>query len=180
MASGFDVVMFSGDKLLGGPQLGIVLADSPIIERLGRNPLARALRPDKLSLAALEGTLLDYQEDPLSVPVLRMLSLEASELEARAHELARLLQSHLSDRAHLSVVQGCSSVGGGSAPGQELPTWLVQVQPADGDLDGWGRQLRLGRPPVIVRRAKSALLLDPRTLQEGEAADLAAAFGQIR
>ncbi len=169
VAAGFDLVAFSGDKLLGGPQAGIIVGSPKSVEALARNPMTRALRIDKLTLGALEATLrlyLDPAKARREVPVLRMLTRDPAELAKAARRLARALGKGLGERAAVTVVPGSSSVGGGSLPGRELPTTLVRVQPATESEEEWATRLRRGRPAVLVRRQDGALLLDPRTVED--------------
>ena len=164
LARGADLVLFSGDKLLGGPQLGIALGRRELVERMRRSPLARALRVDKLALAALHWTLRALLDDRLhEVPVLRMLLAPREVIEARAEELAkRLLRAGYAD---VSVERGASPVGGGALPDLELPGAVVRLVPPQSPSDA-ARRLRTGDPPVLVRVHRDALLLDPRTLDD--------------
>jgi L-seryl-tRNA(Ser) seleniumtransferase len=159
-----DVVAFSGDKLLGGPQAGILLGSVETIRKLARNPLARALRIDKLSLAALEATLRDWLlgRAGAEVPVERMLNLPAAEVRRRA----AWWRVKLGDREIGSeLVAGDSAAGGGSLPGHPLPTTLLALPGAPSRLL---RALREGEPPVLARIADGRCCLDPRTVLEGE------------
>jgi L-seryl-tRNA(Ser) seleniumtransferase len=163
--AGGDLVLFSGDKLLGGPQAGCLVGRKDLIARCRSNPLARALRADKLTLAALAATLRLYR-DPSSamqaIPVLRMLTLQPEELETRALRLAERCPAAADPR----TIAGESAVGGGSFPGAVLPTTLVALDPGQLGADGLALRLRLGNPPVVARVANGVLLLDPRTLPE--------------
>ena len=162
-----DVVCFSGDKLLGGPQAGILLGRAPLIDRLRADPLARALRIDKLSLAALEGTLLDWR-DGEAVPATAMLSAAPAELKGRAEALAAVLAPLCPCR----VVETQGEVGGGSRPGEALPAWAVALEPA-GELEAF---LRGWRVPILGRIHRGKLLLDVRTLLPGDEEEIAAAL----
>lgn len=171
VATGADVVTFSGDKLLGGPQAGIILGRREIIEKIKKNPLTRALRIDKLTLAALEATLHLYRDPKrlvAEVPTLRMLLTPLSELEQQAtalkKELAQIPQPPLS----LELVDGVSRAGGGSLPLLELPTKCVRLKVAGRSANALERALRLATPAVITRIENDALLLDPRTLAADE------------
>lgn len=182
VAAGFDLVAFSGDKLLGGPQAGIVVGSAERIQQLAKNPMTRALRVDKLTFGALEATLrlyLDPAKARQEVPVLRMLTRAPAELEKSARRLGRALARVLGERATISVVPGSSSVGGGSLPGRELPTSLVRLQPATESEEEWAARLRRGRPAVMVRRQDGALLLDPRTFDAEDERMLLGAFQQL-
>ena len=162
-----DAVCFSGDKLLGGPQAGILLGRAPLIDRLRADPLARALRIDKLSLAALEGTLLDWR-DGEAVPATAMLSAAPAELKGRAEALAAVLAPLCPCR----VVETQGEVGGGSRPGEALPAWAVALEPA-GELEAF---LRGWRVPILGRIHRGKLLLDVRTLLPGDEEEIAAAL----
>ncbi|MEO8287197.1 MAG: L-seryl-tRNA(Sec) selenium transferase [Chloroflexota bacterium] len=173
LQAGADLVLFSGDKLLGGPQCGIIVGRSELISRLKKHPLTRALRVDKITLAALEATLLHYLRGDAEseIPVWRMISLPEQELHQTAQRWATHLQEH---GVNASVEAGESTIGGGSLPGETLPTWLVSIQPpsgtksaeqAAGDL---AERLRHAGTPVIARVDRGALLLDPRTVLSGQ------------
>ncbi|MCC6728255.1 MAG: L-seryl-tRNA(Sec) selenium transferase [Chthonomonadales bacterium] len=179
VASRCDVVTASGDKLLGGPQGGIVLGCEEIVERLSRHPLARAMRPDKLVLAGLEATLRLYR-DPVravdEIPTLRYLRRDEAELRALARRLAARIRRSSGGRVQCEVVRGHSEVGGGAFPCDELPTWCVSigsVGEVSSEKLAW--RLRRGEPAVFGRVHAGRLLLDPRALDEGEIADTAAA-----
>lgn len=163
VAAGPDLVMFSGDKLLGGPQAGCLVGTTALIARARTNPLARALRADKLTLAGLEATLALYHDPDTArteIPVLRMLSVTAGELSAAASELAAMLP----EACRPGLVPGASAVGGGAFPGANLPTTLVTLDAGGLGPDGLATRLRLGRPPLIARVGDGRVLLDPRTL----------------
>ncbi|HDN79184.1 MAG TPA: L-seryl-tRNA(Sec) selenium transferase [Chloroflexi bacterium] len=161
IAAGADVVCFSGDKLLGGPQGGIIVGRREIIERLKRFPLTRALRVDKTTLAGLQATLLHYikGEAEQKVPVWRMMAAAPAELKRRAQRWARRLK-----RAGIEacVIEGRSTVGGGSLPGETLPTWLLALSVPSPDAAA--RALRSYDPPIIARIEEDLLLFDPRTV----------------
>ena len=162
LAGGADLVCFSGDKLLGGPQAGVVAGRGDFVERLRRHPLHRALRIDKLGLAALEGTLLLYLEPERAlreVPVLRMLHEEPSAVRARAERLAAAVGGE--------VEETVARVGGGALPLAELPSFACAVE------ESLARPLRAGEPPIVGIVRDGRLLLDCRTLTDGEV-DLAA------
>ena len=165
IAQGAALVSASGDKLLGGPQAGIIVGRGDLIARLKRHPLTRALRVDKTTLAGLQATLLHYLkgEAEEKIPVWRMIATPLEALQERAKAWAeRLREAGIA----ASVVDGRSAVGGGSLPGETLPTKLVAIE-ADSP-DELARRLRLGDPPVIGRIEGDRLLLDPRTVLEGE------------
>ena len=158
-AAAADVVCFSGDKLLGGPQAGILVGRGEAVRRLKTDPLARALRLDKLSLAALEATLLDWR-DGVSVPARAMLEAKPQDLRQRAEELAALL----SPFCPCEVVETAGEAGGGTLPGEELPSWAVALDPAE-ELEAY---LRGWTTPILGCIHKGKLLLDVRTLLPGE------------
>jgi L-seryl-tRNA(Ser) seleniumtransferase len=170
LRDGADIVTLSGDKLLGGPQCGIVLGRSAPVARMRANPLCRAVRVDKLTLAALNATLglyLDPQRALREVPVLRMLTAAPAELESRA----RALSSSITGAGVAArTMPGHSAVGGGAAPGAALVTTLVAVHAGGTTAQQLQRRLRAGDPPVIARIVDDVLVLDPRTVPE-DAAD---------
>lgn len=181
LRDGADLLTFSGDKLLGGPQAGFIIGRRDLVERCKRHPLTRALRIDKLTLAGIEATLKLYLEPEQAVrriPTLHMLSLTPSELRPQAEELARLVTAELGERAQVSVQAGVSQAGGGSLPGVELPTVLVAVTNTALPLNEVEERLRRQAPPVMVRIYKNAILLDPRTLFPEELAMVARALAQ--
>ena len=164
LRAGADIVTMSGDKLLGGPQCGIVLGGGHVIGRMRENPLCRALRVDKFTLAALAATLRLYLDPALArreIPVLRMLSMSPVEIGERAGGLARRLRER---GIQAETRPGRSAVGGGAAPGADLPTELVVLQPADREAPELERRLRSGEPPVVARIAGDSLVLDLRTV----------------
>jgi L-seryl-tRNA(Ser) seleniumtransferase len=166
LASGADLVTFSGDKLLGGPQAGILLGSAAAIAACRADPIARAVRADKLTLAALEATLALYRDPETArreIPVLRMLT---EDLEAVKRRGEALLQGVTGGerRVEAELVQGESEVGGGSFPGATLPTWLVTITPRHLTPDTYVARLRSAEPPVIARIADDRVVLDPRTI----------------
>jgi L-seryl-tRNA(Ser) seleniumtransferase len=175
VAAGADLVCCSGDKLLGGPQAGIVVGRRELVARVRRHPLLRALRVDKLTYAALEATLIEHVSGRAaeSVPALRMVAMTSAAIGARAEALARTLAA---EGWHAEVVEGASTIGGGSAPGSELRTWLVAVA-----RDGWSpdrleSRLRRGHPPVIARIVGDRVALDLRTVRPEDEAELVEGF----
>jgi L-seryl-tRNA(Ser) seleniumtransferase len=166
LRGGVDVVTFSGDKLLGGPQAGLAAGRPEAIRAMRTNPLYRALRLDKMTLAALEGVLREYQEGRgAAVPVVRMLSAPAGEIRARGEAFrARLAEAGVA----AEVVAGASAVGGGAAPTVEVPTALVRLRPASRRPDEVARRLRLGTPAVVARIAEDAVVLDLRTVDPAD------------
>jgi L-seryl-tRNA(Ser) seleniumtransferase len=164
MAAGVDICCFSGDKLLGGPQAGIIAGRAALVDRVRTFPLMRALRVDKMTYAALEATLEEYAalRAQSTVPVLRMLTMSASEIRARADAVAAALaQAH---DWRTEVVAGASVIGGGSAPGVELPTWLVAVSRKGVTADALEERLRALPTPVIARIHQEQVVLDLRTV----------------
>jgi L-seryl-tRNA(Ser) seleniumtransferase len=173
--AGADLVFFSGDKLLGGPQAGCLVGRREALARCRRHPIARAVRADKMTLAGLEATLALYRvpgRAVLEIPVLRMLTLGAEELARRAERLAALCPVEL----RASVRQGESAVGGGSFPAAVLPTTLVTLDAGLLGPDGLALRLRVGEPSVVARVAGGRVLLDPRTLPEESFSAVAAAL----
>lgn len=171
IAADVDVVSFSGDKLLGGPQAGILAGRAELIEKMRANPLARALRMDKLTLAALEATLLEYTspKGPVDgVPTLAMIMKPREELEAIAETIAAELESALKKRADISIVVGVGRVGGGALPLEDLPGPRVSVQPRNVSAGRLEQALRAGDPPMIVLVKDDAIVIDPRTLLPGQ------------
>ncbi len=169
LAAGADLVCFSGDKLLGGPQAGIVVGRRDLVERLRRHPLQRALRADKLTLAALEGTLALYLDPELAlseVPVLRMLNEPLQAVRARAERLAAAVGGE--------VEETVGRVGGGALPLAELPSYACAVE------ESLAQPLRLGEPPVVGVLRDGRLLLDCRTLTDAEAGEVAEAVAAAR
>lgn len=167
VSAGADLVVFSGDKLLGGPQAGCIVGTARLLEASRRNPLARALRADKMTLAGLEATLALYRDPQAAVreiPILRMLTISAGQLASAASRLADAINSGASGTARPLI--GTSAVGGGSFPGAVLPTTLVAIEPGELGATGLALRLRLGHPPVIARVQEEQVLLDPRTLPE--------------
>ena len=171
LAAGADLVTFSGDKLLGGPQGGFLVGRRELIDRCKRHPLTRALRIDKLTLAGIEATLKLYLEPDRAVariPTLHMLSLRREDVRPLAEDLAARIRAAVGEGAAVAVIEGASAAGGGSLPGVELPTALVAVSQTAQPLVAVEAALRLGEPAVLARIAKNALLLDPRTLTPEE------------
>jgi L-seryl-tRNA(Ser) seleniumtransferase len=164
LAAGADVVFFSADKLLGGPQAGIVLGRQDLMSALRRHPMARTARLDKTSIAGLAATLLHYLrgEALTKVPVWRMIAAPLADLDRRAHRWARVCrQAGLPAR----VVEDRSMVGGGSLPEESLPTRLLALGGGgSADVEALARRLRTSDPPVLGRIEQDTLLLDPRTV----------------
>jgi L-seryl-tRNA(Ser) seleniumtransferase len=165
IAAGADVVTFSGDKLLGGPQAGYIVGKQELIERMRMHPLTRALRVDKVAIAGIEATLRHYimGEAVREIPVWRMIAATTADLRKRARRWARQLEGAA---VSVAIVPGESTVGGGSLPGETLPTWLLALAlPAP---DVFARALRAGQPAVVPRIEEDRVLFDPRTVLPDE------------
>jgi L-seryl-tRNA(Ser) seleniumtransferase len=166
LAAGADLVLFSGDKLLGGPQAGIIVGCADLIARIERDPLTRAVRPDKLTLAALEATLRLYR-DPEAVlrrvPTLRALLRADDELHATAEALAASLRAALPE-CEVTTRQDASEAGGGTLPGVAFPTWVVTVRVGELPAEKLAAALRQAELPVLCRVQNDALVFDPRAL----------------
>ena len=184
LATGIDVMLFSGDKLLGGPQAGIIVGKKKYISLMKKHPLARAMRVDKMTFAALEATLLKYRDPKIAlrdIPVLNMISSSRDDMRARAERLAEKIRCVNSD-LELELVEVLDQIGGGSAPMVRLPGFAVSVTGhlgADGcarSADSLERQLRKAEIPVIARISEDRLLLCVRTIAENELETVAEAF----
>jgi L-seryl-tRNA(Ser) seleniumtransferase len=166
LAAGADLVTFSGDKLLGGPQAGVILGRPELVERLRRNPLLRAVRVGKLTLAALEATLRLWRDEEVArseIPALAMISAESGALRRRAERIAAALREKAPE-ARIELERGSAEVGGGSCPGAELETWVLKVTAPGRSERELEAACRNGEPPVIARVREGALRLDPRTV----------------
>jgi len=181
VASGVDLVSFSGDKLLGGPQAGIVVGRAELIGRLARNPLHRALRIDKLTVSALEATLYAYEAgDALeTIPTLRMLTESQGSIRRRARSFLRRLSVDASARLGAELVDASSEVGGGALPTVALPTVALSLGTPSEPAQSLDERLRAGRPPVLGRLLDDRLLLDFRTIQATDLSALASALAQL-
>jgi L-seryl-tRNA(Ser) seleniumtransferase len=171
IASGVDLVTFSGDKLLGGPQAGILAGRADIIEKVRTNPLARALRIDKLTLAALEATLEEYTRPhgpQNNIPTLAMIARSPQGLLEIAERLVREMTIVIGGQAEVHIEQGIGRVGGGALPLGDLPGPRVAIRPRHLSAGRVEQNLRQGDPPVIVLVKEDTLLIDPRTLLPGE------------
>ena len=176
--AGATLVLFSGDKLLGGPQAGCLVGTSDALARARTNPLARALRADKLTLAGLQATLALYRDPAAAlreIPVLRMLTRSPEDLAADAAELARMIPPVFQP----ALRPGASAAGGGAFPGVDLRTTLVSLAPGPPGAHGLSLRLRLGDPPVMARIEADRVLLDPRTLAPADFAMVAQALSTI-
>ena len=177
--AGVDVCCFSGDKLLGGPQAGIIVGRTAIVDRIRTHPLMRALRVDKMTYAALEATLAEYAAGraAATIPVQRMLTMTAGEIRIRADALVTEIGHLPGWRAE--IVAGMSAIGGGSAPGVELPTSLVAIAMDGVTPDALEERLRRLTPPVIARIERDRLLLDLRTVMPEQDRPLTALLRQV-
>jgi len=166
--AGADLTLFSGDKLLGGPQAGVIVGRRALVDELRRHPLARAVRMDKATIAGLNATLQHYLKGEAlqKVPVWRMISLPLPDIERRARQWARAVG------APAAVIDGRSMVGGGSLPEESLPTKLLAIPGGGPRLTEVARRLRTGEPAVVARIDDDRLLLDPRTVRPEEDRDL--------
>jgi L-seryl-tRNA(Ser) seleniumtransferase len=179
LKAGVDVVTFSGDKLLGGPQAGILTGKREPLARIRKNPLFRALRVDKLTIAALEATVGLYLRGNLSaVPAWRMIYARKEEIAARAARLARRIAALAGFHAELE--DGESVIGGGSTPGQSLPTKLVAVTHANRSAAELEALLRANHPPIITRVERDRVLLDLRTVFESQEEDVIQALERLQ
>lgn len=163
MQAGADVILFSGDKLLGGPQAGIIIGKKALLDKIKKHPLARAVRADKACLAGLSATLTHYLKDEAEreIPILKMMSLTLKQVKGRAEAWCAELGQGV-------VVEGQSTVGGGSLPDESIPTFLLELQVKSAEK--FLRALRKNNPPIIARTDNDKVLLDPRTVlpeQEG-------------
>ncbi len=171
VSTGADLITFSGDKLLGGPQAGILLGNKELLKKIAKNPLARAVRVDKLTVAALEATFkeyLDFTEVSEKIPTLRMLTVDDEKLLSEAKSLCLELTKKISGQATVSFERGMSAVGGGAMPTANLPSWLVAVKPLGLGVDQLALRLRQNNPAVMGIIRDNRLLLDVRTLLQGE------------
>jgi L-seryl-tRNA(Ser) seleniumtransferase len=182
LAAGADLVTFSGDKLLGGPQAGIILGRQDLVEAIKRNQLNRALRIDKLTLLALEQTLKIYRDERLAlkeIPTLRMICQPYSGLKKKAGRLRRMIGNLESGNFDVDLADGNSMVGGGALPLTDLPTRLLSLIPkrlSARSMDEW---LQSYDPPIIVRVDQDKVVLDVRTIQDNEMNTVAGAIKEL-
>ncbi|MEO6223174.1 MAG: L-seryl-tRNA(Sec) selenium transferase [Vicinamibacterales bacterium] len=171
ITAGIDLIAFSGDKLLGGPQAGIVVGRRALIDQIRRHPLMRAVRADKQTYAALEATLALWQREPArsEIPVVRMLLEPVGAINARARALVRQTSEVVSaPEVVLDVIDGYSTIGGGSAPESSLPTKLISIRSDSRSLTRIEAALRAGSPPIVARIQHGSVLLDLRTVEAGD------------
>jgi len=181
--AGADVVTFSGDKLLGGVQSGLIVGRREVIERIRKHPLYRALRVDKLIYAALEATLESFRRETFleEIPVWKMLSMTGAELKTRASKFAKKLHKNRGENEDLKteIIEGNSVVGGGSAPMAHPATTLLALIHAQISATKFEEVLRLSNPPIIVRILDDKVLIDLRTVFENEEVELLEILGNI-
>ena len=182
VAAGAHVVTFSGDKLLGGPQAGLIVGRKAIVDQIKANPLTRALRIDKLTLAALEATLHLYREPAQAIskiPTPRMLLMQKAEIESRARRLKGLLENLEGPQMHITLLDLPSKAGGGALPLLELPSCCVGIQVPGLSPNAVERRLRRNTPPIIGRIENDLYLIDLRTVLDDQLDLIAAAVESI-
>jgi len=180
--AGADLVLFSGDKLLGGPQAGLILGNRAVVEALRKNPLTRALRPDKMTLTALEATLRLFLDEPRAlaeIPTLRMLTRPVAELNRQARALARRLRRRFGERLRVEVVKSEGRAGGGALPQAPLPSRALALTVAPLTPQALEARLRQAGTPVIGRVEHGVVLLDLRTMLPGDREALMAALEEV-
>ncbi len=181
IAAGADVVLFSGDKLLGGPQCGIILGKTRYIDRIVKHPLMRALRVDKMTLAALTATLQlhrDRKKAEASIPLLRLLATSVDNLRNRAERLSPQIAACTAINA-AQAIESSAQLGGGSVPARSIPSWAIAITPDKVSVDAMARQLRTGTPSVFGRVHKGQLLLDLRTVLPSQDASILDAIQKL-
>jgi L-seryl-tRNA(Ser) seleniumtransferase len=177
--AGTDVIAFSGDKLLGGPQAGIIVGKKSVIDAIKKNPITRALRIDKLTLAALEGTLRLYRDEKNAVriiPTLRMIMLSLPEIQNRARAFADRLRQLGGPRMHIQLLERASKTGGGALPLMDLPSLCLGIKIDGLSANTLEKKLRSYDPPIIGRIEDDLFVMDPRTIQKDEYATIERAF----
>ena len=182
LSSGVDVVTFSGDKLLGGPQAGIIAGKKHYLDEIKRNPLLRAIRVDKFTLAALEATLREYvdpEKAVKSIPVLKMLTATQEELKKKAKTLFRQITRKVKDAYEIRIEKDFSQAGGGSLPLQTLPTWVVTLTPRSFSVTELDKRLRQHHPPIVARINQERLLVDVRTVFAHEMSIISEALERV-
>ncbi len=180
LRAGVDIITYSGDKLLGGPQAGLISGRGDLVARMRSNSLFRALRVDKLTYAALEATLLAYvKQDYDVVPTLRMMRLSKDEIEARAAKIVGVVESSRGKQLRLELADGESVIGGGAAPSAVLPTRLIALTHSAIGADALNARLRAGTPPIIARVEEGRVLIDLRTVFSEQDTNLAAALASL-
>jgi L-seryl-tRNA(Ser) seleniumtransferase len=181
--AGFSVVLFSGDKMLGGPQAGIIAGKKELVQKVRRHPLFRALRVDKLTIAAMEATLLAYLRGAWNeIPALRMMQMSLEEISARTDAFSKVLSARVADAdAEVEIADGRSLVGGGSTPAQSLPTKVLRIASARHSANELEARLRTGKgaTPVVARIEEDRLLIDLRTVFPEQEPALAEALSKV-
>jgi L-seryl-tRNA(Ser) seleniumtransferase len=180
--AGVDVVTFSGDKLLGGPQAGIIIGKNEVIAKIKKNPLNRALRIDKFTLASLESVLRDYfdiEEALKNIPTLAMLTIAGADLKKRAQRIARQLKKRISQNCGVKIVATVSRVGGGALPEFNIDSWAIDLQPVTMKLSTFEQRLRKLVIPIVGRIENERFLLDVRTIQDREIGELTSLIGDL-
>jgi L-seryl-tRNA(Ser) seleniumtransferase len=168
---GADLVTFSGDKLLGGPQAGIIVGKAKLVKQIQKNPMLRAMRIDKMTFAALEATFMQFLDEDKAlqdIPTVRMLTQSRETIKKRAKRILGALKKSISDHAALEIIPDQSRAGGGSLPEADFPTYSVSIKPFNIKVNELEKRLRLGDPPVIARIQENVFLIDARTVQDGE------------
>ena len=182
VAADADVVTFSGDKLLGGPQAGIIVGKQHLLEQIKKNPLARALRIDKLTLAALEATFCLYRDEAKAVrriPTLRMLTMDINEIKQKASKLMENLRKLDASRLRIDLIELSSKAGGGALPLLELPSKCLRIQIVGLSANTLEINMRKNLPPIIGRIEDDAFIIDPRTLQDDDLPIIESAFKHL-
>jgi len=172
--SGVDIITFSGDKLLGGPQGGVIVGKKQYIEIIQKNPMTRAMRIDKLTLAGFEATLMEYIDEEKAIeniPTLRMLLQKPEEIKGRAKKIATRLKREIKD-VRIHVLPDSSRAGGGAMPETDLPTYVISINPNNQSVNELEEKLRKGNPPIITRIKEDSLILDARTVRDKEIENL--------
>jgi len=179
--SGVDLITFSGDKLLGGPQAGVIMGRKQYINAMKKNQLTRALRVDKLTIAALEGTLLEYMVgDPLrNIPALRMLKATEEELLAKAERIALRMHDKLSHKMQIRTVKVDDMVGGGAYPTYRLPGYAVELEFTDMEIEKIAKHLRISRPALIARKQQDKMIISVRALQKQDEETILELFTRV-
>ena len=170
VSTGVDITTFSGDKLLGGPQGGVIVGKREYIEKIQKNPMTRAMRIDKLTLAGFEATLMEYIDEEKAVeniPTLRMLLQKPEEIKERANKIAKRLKKEIKD-VHINVMGDSSRAGGGALPEVDLPTYVVSIKSDEISVNELEERLRKGNPPIIARIKEDSLILDARTVRDAD------------
>ena len=169
--AGADLVTFSGDKLLGGPQAGIIVGKKKLVQKIQKNPMLRAMRIDKMTFAALEATFMQYLDEEKAVrdiPTVRMLTETQEVIKKRAKKILSALKKSVSEQMKLDVISDQSRAGGGSLPETDFPTFSVSIKPMNIKVNALEKRLSLGEPPVIARIKEDTLLIDARTIEDRE------------